>query len=101
MDLLEQKEAIAEWDRDDKTPIEMASIKDLAYLKQDVDHLRRALRTVWVLCIVSLTCLVISLGFLAARPVGLSKDDLKEVMQDTRQEKMDQVLRAFERQQDK
>ena len=96
MDLLEQKEALAEWERDDKTPIEMASIKDLAYLKQEVDQLRRGLRTVWVLCVVAMACLVISLGFLAARPVGLSKGDLKDVLHDARQDKMDEVLRRLD-----
>jgi hypothetical protein len=98
LDDLEHREAIAEWERDDKTPIEMASIKDLAYLKQDVDELRRGLRTVWVLCIVSLSCLVISLGFLAARPAGVSKDDLKDVLKESRQEKVDKLLKMLEQQ---
>lgn len=73
----------------DATTIQAASVKDVAYLKRDLDEVRRGLRTVWVLCIVALTCLVISLAFLAARPVGLSQDDLREVLQDDR---MDKVL---------
>ena len=96
MDLLEQREAISEWDRDDKTPIEMASIKDVAYLKRDIDELRRGLRTVWILCVVAMTCLVISLGFLAARPAGLSQGDLQNVMEDKRTKQVDKLLKKLE-----
>lgn len=80
-------------DWSDTTTIEAASVKDLAYLKRDVDELRRGLRTVWVLCIFALASLVVSLAFLAYRPIGLSQDDLKEVL---RNDKVDQVLHLLE-----
>lgn len=80
-------------DWSDTTTIEAASVKDLAYLKRDVDELRRGLRTVWVLCIFALASLVVSLAFLASRPVGLSQEDLKEVLKDN---KVDQVLELLE-----
>ena len=83
-------------DWSEKTSVEVASFKDLAYLAAEVDELRRGLRTVWVLCILSLASLVVSLGVLAMRPVGVSEKELLDVFEINRTDKMDKVLEILE-----
>lgn len=84
-----------EWD--EVTSIQVASVKDVAYLKRDIDELRRALRTVWILCIFALASLVVSLTFLASRSVGISQDDLKEILEDHRSEQITRFLLQLEK----